>query len=199
MFFESAGNGWTNQIQSLVKMFTQPQTSVIVAHLVSSLSVVIFIVYFFWKPTNKFINSQKDKLDKVHTDLSIATKETRQALTTLQQEQQNFIAERKQFLKERQEKEKQILEQRMQEAEKMKQEIIDDANKRVKLMEEEAKRTVNQHIVTLSVELAEKLIRGAINPTTQSRIIDDYLDELDTVFKGSLPADQLKQQALKKS
>lgn len=183
----------------MVKLFLQAQPSVIAAHAVSSISVIIFIVYFFWKPTNKFINQQKEKLDKVHSALSQATKETKQALTSLQKEQEEFLLEKKKFLRERKEKEKLILKQRMEEAEKMKQEIIAEAQKRVQLMEEEAKRTVNQKIITLSVDLAEKLIRGAINQKTQSKIIDGYLDELDTVFKGARPEAEDLAQAIKKS
>ncbi|AHC40024.1 ATP synthase F0 subunit beta [Mycoplasma ovis str. Michigan] len=195
----SSGNGLT-EIKDLVTLFLNGQMGgVIVAHLVSSISVIVFIIYFFWKPTNKFINTQKEKLDKVHIDLSHATKETKKALTDLQKAQQDFVSERKQFLKDRQEKEKSILEQRIQEAEKAKQEIIDEANKRVKLMEEEARKTVNQQIITLSVELAEKLIKGTINQKTQSKIIDGYLEELDTVFKNSMEKDKIEQTINKKS
>lgn len=192
-------SNFSEQISSMVKLFLSANPGVIAAHVVSSISVIIFIVYFFWKPTNKFINEQKAKLDKVHSALSQATKETKQALTSLQKEQEEFLAERKRFLRERKEKEKLILKQRMAEAEKAKQEIIEDAQKRVQLIEEEAKRTVNQKIITLSVELAEKLIRGTINQKTQSKIIDGYLDELDTVFKGVRPETEDIAQAIKKS
>ncbi|AFO51865.1 ATP synthase subunit b [Candidatus Mycoplasma haematolamae str. Purdue] len=165
-----------------MKLFTAPQPAVIVAHILSSIFVLIFIVYFFWKPTNQFINDQKKKLDQVHDKLAVATKQTKTALNNLQVEQVKLVKTRERLLAERQEQEDSIREKVMAEAEAEKGRIIAEAERKARIIEEETKKTVNEKIVSLSVGLAEKLIKGAINEKTQSRIIDGYLDEIDNVF-----------------
>ncbi|CCE66802.1 hypothetical protein [Candidatus Mycoplasma haematominutum] len=175
--------GLSSLIQDFIKFFVAASPQVIVAHILSSISTIVFIVYFFWKPTNKFIVKQKEKLDKAHTDLATVTKETRVALGALSERRENLAAEHTKFLSEKDEREKRMIAQKMEEIEKEKHAILREASLRAKEIELEAKRTVNDKIISLSVELAEKLIKASIDKKVQSKIIGNYLSEIDTAFQ----------------
>ncbi|ADX98045.1 F0F1 ATP synthase subunit B family protein [Mycoplasma suis] len=181
IFFQSDGLG--KKLQDLLFSLVSSNPTVIAVHFLSSIFVIIFIVYYFWKPTNAFLAKQKDKLDKVHTQLASATKETKVALSQLKTQQSNLKEEEKRIITEQKQKAEKILSQKLEEAEKLKQSIIEESKRKAQQIEEEAKKTINGKVIDLSVELAEKLVGVSINQKTHNKLVNEYISDINKAFR----------------
>ncbi|AGX89014.1 F0F1 ATP synthase subunit B family protein [Mycoplasma parvum] len=173
----------SQKLNGLISFLTTPDPRTIALHFISSLLVIVFIIYYFWKPTDAFIKKQKNKLDRAHIQLATATKETQEALNKLRIQQKRLKLNEQRILEEQREKAKQFLSQKIQEAEAIKSSIIEESKKKVIEIEEEAKKTINDKVIGLSVELTEKLIGASLNRKIHTKVINNYINSINQVFQ----------------
>ncbi len=72
----------------------------------------------------------------------------------------------------------------VQEARGQGQELLRQAAERIALEKAKALKELRQEVVALSIQVAEKVLREAVTPAVDQRLINQTLDQLETQSKG---------------
>lgn len=172
-------NGLSGAIKSFIDQIMSFDPWTLLAHFICSIIIIGCIAKWVYKPTSDFIAANKKKLDKERRNLIVSTRETRFFLDLLKKERNEvFNIKRNVEMKARKEADQIVIDARtlaQESVEKMKQE----AESKVRMMEEKAKDQIKDSVINLSMELTEKLVGANINNVNNQAIIDAYIKDLE--------------------
>ena len=141
--------------------------------------IVLFILAKVGWP---MIMGAVDKRNQHISDSLLAAKEANEALAGIEAAKEKAIAEQQaeqvRIINESQELRKQLLEEARNEARDEAEKMIADARLKIQKEQEEAMNQIKAEIITLSVDIAEKLLqRELADKDAQSRYVEEILKE----------------------
>ena len=156
----------------------------IIVQIINFILMVIILSVIAYKPIMKMM---KERADKIANDLDSAEREKGLAEELRKDYQRQLSDARKQA--------QQILDKAVQQAEISKEEILAETRlanaKLLKQAEEEITRArdkmlqeMRAQIVTLSIELAGKVLAREVNAADNERMLNDYISELKFTTAG---------------
>lgn len=148
-------------------------------------STIIFLALFFllrkfaWKPIMKGIN---DREDSIQNALDEARK-AREEMKNLNAENEKLLAEarseRDAMLKEAREMKDRMISEAKTESDKEAKRIIQNAREQIESEKLAALTDIKNQVGTLSLEIAEKVLRHELsNPAAHKQVVDKLVDEL---------------------
>ena len=141
--------------------------------------IVLFILAKVGWP---MIMGAVDKRNQHISDSLIAAKEANDALAGIEAAKEKAIAEQQaeqvRIINESQELRKQLIEEARTEARAEAEKIVADARLKIQKEQEEAMNQIKAEVITLSVDIAEKLLqRELADKDAQSRYVEEILKE----------------------
>ena len=141
--------------------------------------IVLFILAKVGWP---MIMGAVDKRNQHISDSLVAAKEAHDALAGIEAAKEKAIAEQQaeqvRIINESQELRKQLLEEARTEARAEAEKIVADARLKIQKEQEEAMNQIKAEVITLSVDIAEKLLqRELADKDAQSRYVEEILKE----------------------
>jgi len=145
----------------------------------------IVLVLILWKTAWKPIVEALDaRAEKIRGDIDNAEKS--------RQEAEKIYTKHKEMMDRAKDEAAQIVSKGREDAEKVKNEIVEKANSAAKEISERAKREIEiakekaisdlkNEVVTLSTEIASKIIKKNINSSDQKSLVEEALDKMRTV------------------
>ena len=150
-------------------------------------TIITFVVLLLilwktaWKPIVEALDA---RAEKVRSDIDQADKS--------RQEAEKVLAEHKELMSNAKGESAKIISQGREEAEKVRSEIIEKAQGDAKEMAERAKREISMakeaalaelkgEIVTISTDIASKVIGKNLNPEDQNALVEEALNKIGTV------------------
>lgn len=155
-----------------------PNGWALIAHIIATIILFSFIIYFVWKPTKKYLEKRKKTILK-----NIEDAEEKNKLAN-----ENFELSKSELLESR-DAASQIIQKASLEAESIKIKIESNAIKKanfiekealenVKKNEQEASLRVNKQASILALETAEILLSKKMNNEENQKIVDDIIKNL---------------------
>ncbi|TKJ35116.1 hypothetical protein CEE39_01520 [bacterium (candidate division B38) B3_B38] len=146
---------------------------------VNFIILVAVLVYFLRKPVVKYLHRRSQKIKE---DIDLARRDREEASAKLQEIKERLSrldeelsAFKKGILQESQRERKRILSQAKQEAEELLKATTNKIESEVKL----AKRRLQEYIAGLSVEEAERVLKGSLTDKDQEALIRKYLAKME--------------------
>tara|TARA_B100000073_G_scaffold289383_1_gene251743 strand:+ start:1343 stop:1828 length:486 start_codon:yes stop_codon:yes gene_type:complete len=138
--------------------------------MVLSFGVVLFILKkYAWKPILKSIEDRNSFIKKSLESAEEAKKE----MENLQADNESILREAKierdKLLKEGRDMKESIINSAKQEAQSAKEKIVNEANESIENMKKAAITEINNQIATISVEIAEKLLKEELKDETKNK------------------------------
>ena len=138
--------------------------------MVLSFGVVLFILKkYAWKPILKSIEDRNSFIKKSLESAEEAKKE----MENLQADNESILREAKierdKLLKEGRDMKESIINSAKQEAQSAKEKIVNEANESIENMKKAAITEINNQIATVSVEIAEKLLKEELKDETKNK------------------------------
>lgn len=157
-----------------------PNIWVFLVQFISLLVMVLFIIFFAYKPIKKYMNKRKEELDN---EIKIAK--------LSQEEADANILKSKKVIEESKNKAKDIIQFAEIEANARKKDIINSANKEAsdlikdskKRMENdriETENDIKNEIINVAIRASSKILEREVNDSDNRKIVDDFLKELDS-------------------
>lgn len=148
-------------------------------------SSIIFLALFFllrkfaWKPIMKGIH---DREEHIQGSLDEA-KKAKEEMQSLKADNERLLAEaraeRDAMLKEARDMKDKMLSEAKGEAEKEAARIVENAREQIQSEKLAALTEIKNQVGTLSLEIAEKVLRQELsNPSAQKQVVDKLVDEL---------------------
>ena len=146
--------------------------------LIGFLIVLFILAKVGWPMIMGAVNNRNQHI----SDSLIAAKEANEALAGIEAAKEKAIAEQQaeqvRIINESQELRKQLLEEARNEARDEAEKMIADARLKIQKEQEEAMNQIKAEIITLSVDIAEKLLqRELADKDAQSRYVEEILKE----------------------
>ena len=146
--------------------------------LIGFLIVLFILAKVGWPMIMGAVNKRNQHI----SDSLIAAKEANEALAGIEAAKEKAIAEQQaeqvRIINESQELRKQLLEEARNEARDEAEKMIADARLKIQKEQEEAMNQIKAEIITLSVDIAEKLLqRELADKDAQSRYVEEILKE----------------------
>lgn len=142
---------------------------------------VVFILLLFilakfaWKPILKMVNEREQS---IADSLELAEK-TKTEMKALQAQNEDLLkearAERDNIIKEANEAGKKVLAEAKEGAKKEADKIIADAQKAIATEKNAAMADLKAHVATLSLEIAEKIVKGELASDDKQKALADKL------------------------
>ncbi len=138
--------------------------------MVLSFGIVLFILKkYAWKPILKSIEDRNSFIKKSLESAEEAKKE----MENLQADNESILREAKierdKLLKEGRDMKESIINSAKQEAQSAKEKIVNEANESIENMKKAAITEINNQIATISVEIAEKLLKEELKDETKNK------------------------------
>jgi F-type H+-transporting ATPase subunit b len=150
-------------------------------------TVLTFIVLLLilwkaaWKPIVEALDA---RAEKVRDDIMNAEK--------ARQEAEKLLQQHKEMMNKARDESSQILARGKTEAERMKSEILEKASKESRDITERAKKEIEMakdnalidiknEVITLSTDIASKIIQKNMNPNDQKSLVEEVLNKIRTV------------------
>jgi len=138
--------------------------------MVLSFGIVLFILKkYAWKPILKSIEDRNNFIKKSLDSAEEAKKE----MENLQADNKSILREAKierdKLLKEGRDMKESIINSAKQEAQSAKEKIVNEANESIENMKKAAITEINNQIATVSVEIAEKLLKEELKDETKNK------------------------------
>ena len=138
--------------------------------MVLSFGIVLFILKkYAWKPILKSIEDRNSFIKKSLESAEEAKKE----MDNLQADNESILREAKierdKLLKEGRDMKESIINSAKQEAQSAKEKIVNEANESIENMKKAAITEINNQIATISVEIAEKLLKEELKDETKNK------------------------------
>tara|TARA_B100001996_G_scaffold259792_1_gene202140 strand:+ start:222 stop:707 length:486 start_codon:yes stop_codon:yes gene_type:complete len=138
--------------------------------MVLSFGIVLFILKkYAWKPILKSIEDRNSFIKKSLESAEEAKKE----MENLQADNESILREAKierdKLLKEGRDMKESIINSAKQEAQSAKEKIVNEANESIENMKKAAITEINNQIATVSVEIAEKLLKEELKDETKNK------------------------------
>lgn len=144
-------------------------------------STIVFVILmlllakFAWKPMLKAVN---DRENSITDALSLAEK-TKAEMAQMQSENEALLqkarAERDQIIKEASEASKSLVAEAKDKAKVEADKIIHDAHKAITNEKNAAMTEIKSHVALLSLEIAEKIIKGELASNDKQKALADQL------------------------
>ena len=155
-----------------------PESGLMIWMLIGFLIVLFILAKVGWP----MIMGAVDKRNQHISDSLLAAKEANEALAGIEAAKEKAIAEQQaeqvRIINESQELRKQLLEEARNEARDEAEKMIADARLKIQKEQEEAMNQIKAEIITLSVDIAEKLLqRELADKDAQSRYVEEILKE----------------------
>jgi F-type H+-transporting ATPase subunit b len=155
-----------------------PESGLMIWMLIGFLIVLFILAKVGWPMIMGAVNNRNQHI----SDSLIAAKEANEALAGIEAAKEKAIAEQQaeqvRIINESQELRKQLLEEARNEARDEAEKMIADARLKIQKEQEEAMNQIKAEIITLSVDIAEKLLqRELADKDAQSRYVEEILKE----------------------
>lgn len=150
-------------------------------------TVITFLVLLaiLWKTAWKPIVGALDaRAEKIHGDIEIAERNRKEA--------EELLAKYESMMKSSREEASEMIAKSKEEAESLKNQIIDDARKEageiadrsrkeIELAKDKALSDLKSEIVTISTDIASRIIKKNLAPEDQKGLVEEALDKMRTV------------------
>ena len=155
-----------------------PESGLMIWMLIGFLIVLFILAKVGWP----MIMGAVDKRNQHISDSLVAAKEANDALAGIEAAKEKAIAEQQaeqvRIINESQELRKQLLEEARTEARAEAEKIVADARLKIQKEQEEAMNQIKAEVITLSVDIAEKLLqRELADKDAPSRYVEEILKE----------------------
>lgn len=155
-----------------------PNIWVFLAHILASIILLIFIIYFAWKPTKDFMRRKKEAISKdieeAKQNRMESEKELKETKEFVQKANEEYIAMKKNAEVESEEIKQQIVGSAQSDA----QLIIERANEEITKKEKAMRLSIDQEISDAAIIVAEELIKTKIDKNTNSKLIDSLIEDI---------------------
>ena len=139
--------------------------------------LMILLAKFAWKP---ILTAVKTREESIADSLALAEK-TKAEMAQLQADNENLLkearAEREKMIKEASETGKQMVAEAKATAKAEADKMIADANKAITNEKNAAMTEIKTHVAALSLEIAEKIIKGELASNDKQKALADQLAE----------------------
>ena len=139
--------------------------------------LVILLAKFAWKP---ILTAVKDREDSIADSLALADK-TKAEMAQLQSENEALLqearAQRDQIIKEANEASKVLVAEAKDKAKAEADKMISDAHKAITNEKNAAMSEIKTHVAALSLEIAEKIVKGELASNDKQKALADQLAE----------------------
>ena len=157
------------------------QYQVIVILAISFIILVILLNKFLFKPLTKYVDSRRDEIkdvfDKIDSDKKEIAKLSEEYQNKLNQIEKEGYQKIQAAIKEGLVQKSQIISESHLQADN----ILRKAKEELELEKKKAMKELRTEIISISVAAAEKIIRQKLDETTNSRIVSDFLEEINKV------------------
>ena len=155
-----------------------PESGLMIWMLIGFLIVLFILAKVGWPMIMGAVNNRNQHI----SDSLIAAKEANEALAGIEAAKEKAIAEQQaeqvRIINESQELRKQLLEEARNEARDEAEKMIADARLKIQKEQEEAMNQIKAEVITLSVDIAEKLLqRELTDKDAQNRYVEEILKE----------------------
>ena len=155
-----------------------PESGLMIWMLIGFLIVLFILAKVGWP----MIMGAVSKRNQHISDSLVAAKEANDALAGIEAAKEKAIAEQQaeqvRIINESQELRKQLIEEARNEARTEAEKIVADARLKIQKEQEEAMNQIKAEVITLSVDIAEKLLqRELADKDAQSRYVEEILKE----------------------
>ncbi len=169
-----SGTIWENKVfEALI-----PNIWVFLAHILASVILLVFIIYFAWKPTKEFMRKRKELIQK---DIEEAKNN--------KMESEKELKETKEFVLRTNEEYNAMMKNAEQQSEEIKKQIIGSANNDAKLIVDRANQeamkkhkemrlSMDQEISNAAIIVAEELLKTKIDQKANSKLIDAVIEDI---------------------
>lgn len=141
--------------------------------------LIAILVYFLRKPVVNYLSRRSQKIKQ---DLSLARRERREARSKLEdisgrlsRLDEELSSMKKGFLQEAQRERKRVLSEAKKEAE----ELLEATHQKIQSEVKLARRRLQEYIARLSVEEAERMLKGTLTDKDQEALIRRYLANME--------------------
>ena len=149
--------------------------------IITFMVLVLILWKSAWKPIVEALDARAEKIRGDIDSAEIA-----------RQEAEKLLAQHKELMANAREESNKIIESGRAEADRLKNEILEKANKDAHEISERAKREIGLakdsalaelkvEIVTLSTEIAARIINKNLNPADQNSLVEETLNKMGTV------------------
>ena len=157
-----------------------PDTGLIFWQIIIWTILIVFLGMFAWKP---IIQSLKIREDSIQEALD-AAENAKKDIEKLQSKNEKLLdearLERDVILKEAREASNKMKEETKEEVSKISEKMIEDARAAIITEKHAALSEVKNQVATLSLEIAEKLLRATLkDEKAQKALVDDFVKELN--------------------
>ncbi|WP_081208093.1 F0F1 ATP synthase subunit B [Salegentibacter sediminis] len=145
--------------------------------------VLIFIMAkFAWRPILGAVNKREESINDALASAEEARKEMQNLKADNEQLLKEARAERDAILKEAREIKEKIIAEATEDAQKKADRIVTQAQENIKLEKQAAMTELKNHVATLSIEIAEKVIRKELSSDEkQHQMIEKMLGDVSTL------------------
>ena len=145
--------------------------------------VLIFVMAkFAWKPILGAVNKREESINDALASAEEARKEMQNLKADNEQLLKEARADRDAILKEAREIKEKIITEATEDAQKKADRIVAQAQENIKLEKQAAMTELKNHVATLSIEIAEKVIRKELSSDEkQHQMIDKMLGDVSTL------------------
>lgn len=157
-----------------------PGIGLIFWQLVGFLALLFILGKFAWRPITDALRSREESIDNALASAERAKNE----MTSLKAENEKLLQdarlERDKLLKEASDTSKRIIEMSREEAKRQGDKMIEDAKAVIQTEKQAALADVKAQVATLSVQIAEKLLRKNLATDTQQKaLVSDFVKDLN--------------------
>ncbi len=139
--------------------------------------LLILLAKFAWKP---MLTAVKDREKSIAESLELADK-TKHEMQQLQAQNEKLLkearVERDNIIKEANEVSKKLVAEAKQNAQKEANKILEDAQKAIVNEKNQAMAEIKTHVAALSLEIAEKIIKGELSSDDKQKTLANQLVE----------------------
>ncbi len=137
--------------------------------------LMMLLAKFAWKP---MLSAVKNREESISEALELADK-TKAEMATMQAQNESLLKEarieRDKIIKEATEASKQLVTEAKENAQVQANKIMDDANQAILNEKNAAMSEIKTHVAVLSLEIAEKIIKGELTSDTKQKALADQL------------------------
>jgi len=141
------------------------------------LLLLVLLAKFAWKP---ILTAVKDREDSIKESLEIADK-TKHEMQQLQAQNEKLLkearVERDNMIKEASDVSKKIVSEARENAKTEANKIIEDAQKAIENEKNQAMSEIKTHVAALSLEIAEKIVKGELSSDDKQKTLANQLVE----------------------
>lgn len=142
--------------------------------------VLIILKKFAWKPILNALHEREANIEKAMKAAEVAHREIANVKADKKAIKAEAQREKEQILKEAAQIRDAILAEAKEKAEAERDKILEQTQAQIKLEKTAAFNDIKKQVVTISVEIAEKIIREKIEPTSeQEKVIDSMLRDFN--------------------